>query len=112
MIKRQGQIGVIIDKKTYEFPFLIVPNLSADMLVSMEWLDHFQVTIDVRSKRIKLADKYLPLQIVTFRVASTEKSMCRMVKLGTTLWYKGINIFRGELRETEVEAKDAKRAET
>ena len=101
MIKRQVQLGVTIDKNTYEFPFLIVPNLSADMLVGMDWLDNFRVTIEVGSKRIKLADNYLPSQIVTFRAASSEKSMCRMIKLGTTLWYKGINIFRGEVKGNE-----------
>ena len=74
VIKEQVQLVWTIDKMAFEFPFLIVPNLLTDVLVGMDWLEHFRVVIDIEKKRIKVFGNYLPQQIVTFRASSVEKA--------------------------------------
>lgn len=89
-IRRQVQLSLEIDNEKMIFPFLVVPGLSTNALVGIDWMLRFKCVIDVANQRIKLGEKELPDDSVTFRMAREVKAACRLIQTQGRLWYDSI----------------------
>lgn len=96
VIKRQVQLLLEIDGETLEFPFLVVPGLSTEVLVGIDWMSRYKCVIDVANQRIRLGEKDLSDKVVTFRMAREVKAACRFIRTQGILWYD-INGSQGRL---------------
>lgn len=65
-IKRQTRLAVKINESTFDPTLLVIPGLSSEIIIGMDWLDSHRGTVDVEFKTIRIAGKILPKHLVTF----------------------------------------------
>ena len=88
-ITKQIQLSIKIDKHSVDFPFLVVPDLASHIIVGIDWLDKFQMVIDVENRRLKFMGNFLSDEIVAFseKGRSGAQIPCKMIHVGKALWY-------------------------
>lgn len=86
-IRRQIQLTLDIGTLKLSSPFLVVPGLTTNVLVGIDWLTKFKGVIDTEKQCIKLEGDVLPNELVTFHMAREKSSSCRVIEINSMNWY-------------------------
>lgn len=112
-IKRQVQLTLNIGEHQLTSPFLVVPGLTTDVLVGIDWLSRFKCIIDVENQRIRMKGEELPNSIVTFRMARDKKIPCILLQVNDPLffnskyaWYR-LDVHKEKFFENKASRGDA-----
>lgn len=92
-VKKQIQLSMQVCSQDVCFPFLVIPGLSMQLIVGIDWQMHFGMVIDCERERIKFKGEYLPENRFKFYLKPMKNVtlFCHRIRLNKNLWYKYID---------------------